>query len=129
MIESRRNPKPPRASSNTNSPASSGPRCVITSRIDVSNSRPTWPRVAPYSQTPQIPHIATVLSLPPLGEGLGMRAYYVPQYLKCLREKNSRLSESFLAVSFGQSAAQVLTDPLQRERALRAHLLGSYYRQ
>src|SRR5688572_4679554 len=57
MIDKRRNPKPPRASSKTTSPASSGPRWVITSRIDTSSSRPTLPRAAPYSQTPQMPHI------------------------------------------------------------------------
>src|SRR5256714_8922455 len=60
MIDNRLNPNPPRASSNTRSPASSGPRCVITSRIDTSNSRPTLPRAAPYSQTPQMPHIKQI---------------------------------------------------------------------
>src|SRR5260370_5317143 len=57
MIDNRRKPKPPRASSKINSPASSGPRCVITSRIAVTSVRSTVPCAAPYSQTPQMPHI------------------------------------------------------------------------
>src|SRR5437016_2373312 len=57
MIDKRRNPKPPRAWSKIKSPASSGPRCVITSRMEISNSRWTLPRDAPYSQTPQMPHM------------------------------------------------------------------------
>src|ERR1043166_6048717 len=57
MMAKRRNPNPPRASSKINSPASSGPRCVITSRIETSSSRRIFPAAAPYSQTPQMPHI------------------------------------------------------------------------
>src|SRR6185295_3287305 len=57
MIERRRKPNPPRRSSNSNSPASSGPRCVISSRMRPMSDVSTRPSLAPYSQTPQIPHI------------------------------------------------------------------------
>src|SRR5271156_5605334 len=64
-MESRRCAKPTRRSGEIHSPAPSGPRCTIVSRIRTRYSSVTWKLLFLNASTPEIPHICRHPSLYP----------------------------------------------------------------